>query len=95
MIAEQHQQLTLQFPSPIPPPPTHPPLQVMRQHKSGILTDYCDGEEFSSHSLFGTTSSTLQLLLYYDDVEVCNPLGSSRVKHKLGKNKYGCKVWVY
>ena len=63
----------------------------MRDHSSvvpGVLADYCDGKEFSSHTLFGVNSvPSLQILLYYDDVEVCNPLGSSRVKHKLGTMK--------
>ena len=27
----------------------------------------------------------LQLFLYFDEVEICNPLGSKRKKHKLGK----------
>ncbi len=48
------------------------------------MSDYCDAEDFKNHPLFSTKSNALQLILYYDDVEVCNPLGSRKTKHKLG-----------
>lgn len=48
------------------------------------MEDICDGEGFISHPLFSAPEA-LQILFYYDDVEVCNPLQSSRLKHKLGK----------
>ena len=32
------------------------------------------------------SSYSLQIQLYYDELEVCNPLGSKAKKHKLGKN---------
>ena len=34
---------------------------------------------------FQWIGTALQIMLYYDEVEVCNPLGSNRKKHKLGK----------
>ena len=52
---------------------------------STILRDYCDGSEFAIHPLFELHKNGLQIQLYYDDVEMCNPLGSSRKKHKVGK----------
>ena len=56
------------------------------QSSNGILSDYCDGEHFKApDSLFSVHFNGLQILFYYDDVEVCNPLGSKRTKHKLGK----------
>ena len=60
----------------------------MRGHTrtDGLLGDYCDGADFSSHSLFGTKQNSLQVMLYYDDVEVCNPLGTKVKRHKLGNN---------
>ena len=30
--------------------------------------------------------TALQIQLYYDELEVCNPLGSKAKKHKLGRN---------
>ena len=55
----------------------------MRPHKhsDGLLADYCNGFE---HQLFGTNPHSLQLNIYYDDVEICNPLGSKSKIHKLG-----------
>ena len=49
------------------------------------MYDYQDGEFFRQHPLFHTYPNALQLIAYYDDVETSNPLGSYRVKHKLGK----------
>lgn len=48
------------------------------------MCDLCDGAGFSGHPLFGIYTCALQIILYYDDVEICNPLGSKRSKHKLG-----------
>ena len=50
------------------------------------LCDFCDGSYFSTHTLFGSTPNALQILFYYDDIEMCNPLGSHVKKHKLDKN---------
>lgn len=61
-------------------------IQVLRGHRrcDGNIGDFCDSSSFSEHPLFGTDSTALQIFLYYDDVEVCNPLGSRAKKHKLG-----------
>ena len=47
------------------------------------MKDYCDGSEFKQHPLFSGHVNSLQLF-YYDDTEICNPLGSKRSIHKLG-----------
>lgn len=49
------------------------------------MGDYCDGELFKKHPLFKENPSALQIRLYYDDLEVCNALGSKSKMHKLGK----------
>ena len=61
--------------------------QIMTGHTSelGTLEDYCDGKAFKSHPLFSSNQQSFQINLYYDDVEVCNPLGSKAKIHKLGK----------
>lgn len=63
-------------------------LKVKRSpHQSAnpeILTDFCDGEMCKSHPLFSKKGQSLQIMIYYDDVEVCNPLGSKRKIHKIG-----------
>jgi hypothetical protein len=59
---------------------------VMKGHIStdGIMRDICDGNYCKSHALFGQDHTALQVIAYYDDVEVVNPLGSKRKKHKVG-----------
>ncbi len=51
---------------------------------SPYLYDYCDGQMYKDHSIFATDRSALQLIIYFDEVEVVNPLGSYRGHHKLG-----------
>ncbi len=46
--------------------------------------DICDGSVFKCHPLFMTQCKAIQIIAYFDEVEVCNPLGSSSKKHKLG-----------
>ena len=55
---------------------------------NGMLGDYCDGELFAASELFKDDPCALQIQLYYDELELCNPLGSK--KHKLGKCSYVC-----
>ncbi len=50
-----------------------------------LLGDYCDGDACSSHPLFSADPEALQILLFYDDLEVANPLGSYTKKHKIGE----------
>ena len=51
--------------------------------QDGLLSDFCDGSAYKAHPLFSQTSNSLQLILYYDDVELCNPCGSRTKIHKL------------
>ena len=62
-------------------------MQVLNGHRQdhNLLGDYCDGSVYNSHPLFSKDPTALQIILYYDDAEVCNPLGSSAKKHKLGE----------
>lgn len=55
-----------------------------RVSKDGIFRDYCDGSVLQNHSMFKESQETLQLTFYFDELEVANPLGSKRGKHKLG-----------
>ena len=58
----------------------------MRAHQRTdlLLEDYCDGSDFRNHELFSAYHQSLQVNLYYDDAEVCNPLGSKAKVHKIG-----------
>ena len=55
-------------------------------HRSScdIMEDYCDGETFKAHPLFSLHGNTLQLLFYFDELELANPIGTKAKIHKLG-----------
>ena len=40
-----------------------------------------DGSAFNEHLLYSKDHKALQIVLYFDELEICNRLGS---KHKLG-----------
>ena len=48
------------------------------------MGDYCDTPAFKSHPLFSIDPSAVQIMIYYDDVEVTNPLGSKIKTHTKG-----------
>ena len=49
-----------------------------------ILRDFCDGAHFLEHELFSVDPTALQIVGYYDELEICNPLGAAAKKHKIG-----------
>ena len=53
----------------------------------GYLADICDGSAYKQHHLFSVRSNCLGILLYYDDLELCNPLSS---RTKLGSHVRVC-----
>ena len=57
-----------------------------------ILRDYCDGDFIQS---LDVSENDLLLAFYYDGLEVVNPLGSRRGKHKLGKTAYNTMSCMY
>lgn len=61
-------------------------LQVLNVHKStdGYIRDFCDGQLYKCHPLFSRNPQAIQIILYYDELEIANPLGSKAGKHKLG-----------
>ena len=64
-------------------------MQVFKQRdpsQNGYLYDYCDGEIYKNHPLFSTHQDALQLIIYFDEIETANPLGSYRGYHKLGNH---------
>ena len=58
---------------------------MSHQQTDGNMKDYCDGAAYREHPFFSAKPNALQIILYYDDVEVCNPIGSKAKVHKLGK----------
>jgi hypothetical protein len=59
--------------------------QIQNPHcrNDGLMADICDGPGVLDHPLFGQDQHALQLILFYDSVEICNPLGANTKKHKL------------
>lgn len=47
----------------------------------GNIEDFCDGATFKNHPLFKEDPEALQIIAYFDELEVCNPLGSHVKKH--------------
>ena len=60
---------------------------MFNSHKSldNKMRDYCDAQQFSDHELFKSDPNALQIQLYFDDADVCNPIGAKSTIHKLGK----------
>lgn len=59
-----------------------------RRHKDGRIEDFCDATRFSCHPLFSQDPNALQIVAHYDELEVCNPLGSHVKSHKVGIVSY-------
>ena len=59
----------------------------MKSHKrsDGKIGDYCDAELYKSIPLFQGNERSLQIILFFDEMEVSNPLGSQAGVHKLGE----------
>lgn len=58
----------------------------MHQHcrEDDFIEDYCDGESYKRHPLFSECTRALEIIFYYEDVEIVNPIGSRTKIHKLG-----------
>lgn len=48
-----------------------------------ILSDFTDGLVFKNNSFFREHPTCLKIIMFQDAFELCNPLGSSRKKHKI------------
>ena len=49
-----------------------------------VLEDFCDGELFGNHALFSRDPCALQIIAYFDEVEIYNSLGTHTKTDKLG-----------
>ena len=57
------------------------------------MNDFCDSPAYKSHPIFIASNKNLELILYYDDFEVCDALGSYKTKHKIGE--LNCSACMY
>ncbi len=55
-----------------------------RIRTDGIIEDFCDAAIFKNHPLFSQDPEALQIIAYFDELEVCNPLGTHVKTHKVG-----------
>ena len=53
-------------------------------HSDGLIRDFCDGSLYANNPLFSQDPYALQVIAYFDELEICNPLGSHVKRHKLG-----------
>lgn len=51
--------------------------------QKNVLLDYNDGSVYKSSEYFTNGEKKIEILLFQDSFELCNPLGSSKKKHKL------------
>lgn len=60
--------------------------QVLHDHtsKDTVFRDYYDGSFIKNSTQLQSTNS-LFMAFYYDELEVVNPLGSSKGIHKIGQ----------
>ena len=56
---------------------------VPQRNREGFLYDFTDGALFTSHPLYSQRPNALQILLYTDEIEICNPLGPHASANKL------------
>lgn len=75
-------------------------FQVHNPHQTDDKTiqDFCDGQDFKTHKLFGQNAHALIPHCYFDEFQVTNPLGSKTKRHKLGKIyviTYFQLAWAY
>ncbi len=60
-------------------------VQTSHTSEDGVMRDICDGDFVKHHPLFQQYPTALQFILYNDDIEICNPLGTAAGVHKLSK----------
>ena len=72
-------------------------LQVfkIRTSHSEYMYDFCDGQIYNQHPLFSGDDRALQLVVYTDEVETANPLGSYRGHYKLSKVHSGSHMILF
>jgi len=64
------------------------------RHNGDVMKTVLDGAYYRTHPFFGTNINSLGIILYYDELEIVNPLGSYTGTHKLGMF-YWCLANIY
>jgi len=53
------------------------------EHENGVYRTVLDGSYYQENTFFREHKNSLAIILYYDDLGIANPLGSSSKIHKL------------
>ena len=56
---------------------------VKKEHNEDVFYDIYDSMLYKNDGCFSGKDYTLELLIYHDDLGVCNPVGSKAGKHKI------------
>lgn len=59
-------------------------MSAPHQTPGDVLNDICDGELYRSHPVLQRSEQALQIIGYYDELTLTNPLSWAK-KHKIGK----------
>ena len=57
-------------------------FRVKKEHNEDVFYDIYDAMLYKNDAFFSGKDHTLELIIYHDDLEVCNPRGSKTRKHK-------------
>ena len=58
-------------------------FRVNKEHNADVFYDIYDSMLYKNDGCFSGKNYTLELLIYHDDLGVCNPVGSKAGKHKI------------
>lgn len=60
------------------------------QSPGDFLRDICDGTIFDSNPILHDDDNALQIVAYYDELTLTQPLMSRAKKHKIGTGMHAC-----
>jgi len=63
-------------------------IEAEKESSNGILASFVDGQHFKNHPFFQKYKHAIRIQLYYDELEITNPLGSKTCIRKLGDFYY-------
>lgn len=70
-------------------------IETEKESNNDILASFIDGQQFKNHTFFQKYKHAIRLQLYYDELEITNPLGSKTCIHKLGAFYYTTLLLYY
>ena len=65
-------------------------LEDPYNYEEGVFKDTRDGSCFQTNEFFKTNPDAVALVVFVDELEVVNPLGAAKTKHKINCTYYTC-----